>query len=652
MRKPSRPRIPLIDDRKTMWRKEAQFDSEYAAAKDQLNTAERNLSHMMDRDTACGLQAVRRIKQQQNLTGCYGTLAELITVEQHHTAVEVVAGASLFNYVVDTDDTATKLVEVLTKERSGRVTFIPLNKVSPKTANFPQAQDARPLMTLMKYDPLHEKAVQQVFGKAIIAQNLSVAAQYARTHGLTAVTPEGDRSDKKGALTGGFHDTKQSRLKASKLLVEARERFAKVQTEGSKTKKEIEKMDQRITKAVGEIQKFEQRRNQVQGNQRSLRQELRSKTEQRERKGTDLEAKEKQSKNIDTEVTRFSNQQTTFQDEIKSEFKKALTTAEETQLENLTKSVQQLRKEYSKLADAKAESEAKKMDLEVRLNVNLKPQLAALEGDDLDSEIGSTGNLQSRQRELDRLNKDYEVVQQRLDELDDLLESKANEVAQHEAQEAEFRKAQDELAKAIDRHQRRLEKSIQKKAALVASKQDLVESIRELGAVPDDMKKKFQKTKSEDIIKRLQKVKESLKKYTSVNKHAFEHYRKSQNQRAELDARRKELEKAKESIVSLVEVLDQRKDEAIERTFKQVSKAFTEVFAKLVPAGRGRLVIQRKMDQRNDDDESDDEAVANKKSVENYTGVGISVSFNSKHDDQQRIQQLSGGQKSKSCTLY
>jgi len=32
--------------------------------------------------------------------------------------------------------------------------------------------------------------------------------------------------------------------------------------------------------------------------------------------------------------------------------------------------------------------------------------------------------------------------------------------------------------------------------------------------------------------------------------------------------------------------------------------------------------------------------------VENYTGVGISVSFNSKHDEQQRIQQLSGGQKS------
>ena len=43
-------------------------------------------------------------------------------------------------------------------------------------------------------------------------------------------------------------------------------------------------------------------------------------------------------------------------------------------------------------------------------------------------------------------------------------------------------------------------------------------------------------------------------------------------------------------------MLDQRKDEAIERTFKQVSKFFEEVFEKLVPAGRGKLVMQKKID--------------------------------------------------------
>jgi hypothetical protein len=43
--------------------------------------------------------------------------------------------------------------------------------------------------------------------------------------------------------------------------------------------------------------------------------------------------------------------------------------------------------------------------------------------------------------------------------------------------------------------------------------------------------------------------------------------------------------------------LDQRKDEAIEHTFKQVSKYFEEVFEKLVPAGRGRLIMQKNIDE-------------------------------------------------------
>ena len=57
-------------------------------------------------------------------------------------------------------------------------------------------------------------------------------------------------------------------------------------------------------------------------------------------------------------------------------------------------------------------------------------------------------------------------------------------------------------------------------------------------------------------------------------------------------------------------------------------------------------MIQRKADRGNkkgNAEESEEEPTG----VESYTGVGISVSFNSKvMDEQQKIQQLSGGQKS------
>lgn len=142
-----------------------------------------------------------------------------------------------------------------------------------------------------------------------------------------------------------------------------------------------------------------------------------------------------------------------------------------------------------------------------------------------------------------------------------------------------------------------------------------------------------------------------LKKYVNVNKKAFEQYSNFTKQREALTKRRSELDTSQNSIRELINVLDQRKDEAIERTFKQVSKEFANVFERLVPAGRGRLIIQRKSDraaaataQVEGNEASDAEAARD--TVENYTGVGISVSFNSKHDEQQRIAQLSGGQKS------
>lgn len=47
-----------------------------------------------------------------------------------------------------------------------------------------------------------------------------------------------------------------------------------------------------------------------------------------------------------------------------------------------------------------------------------------------------------------------------------------------------------------------------------------------------------------------------------------------------------------QAISDLLTVLDQRKYEAIQLTFKQVSKNFHTVFEKLVPGGYGSLVMR------------------------------------------------------------
>ena len=49
-----------------------------------------------------------------------------------------------------------------------------------------------------------------------------------------------------------------------------------------------------------------------------------------------------------------------------------------------------------------------------------------------------------------------------------------------------------------------------------------------------------------------------------------------------------------QKIRELVSILDQRKDESIERTFKGVARHFREVFSELVQGGHGHLVMMKK----------------------------------------------------------
>ena len=102
-----------------------------------------------------------------------------------------------------------------------------------------------------------------------------------------------------------------------------------------------------------------------------------------------------------------------------------------------------------------------------------------------------------------------------------------------------------------------------------------------------------------------------------------------------------------QKIRELISVLDQRKDESIERTFKGVARHFREVFSELVQGGHGHLVMMRKKDGDADDDDNDEDGPREpdpEGRIEKYIGVKVKVSFTGKGETQS-MKQLSGGQK-------
>jgi structural maintenance of chromosome 3 (chondroitin sulfate proteoglycan 6) len=322
----------------------------------------------------------------------------------------------------------------------------------------------------------------------------------------------------------------------------------------------------------------------------------------------------------------------------------------------LTTAIQDLRKQVTGLSAKRSEPETRKVSLEAELRENLRPRLEELNAQAFDSTddmgVGSSsdGFLKEQQRELKRIAKSVDAVEKQIAEADANIEKFETQLQQFQRQKSDLETQQKQLAKAIEHRQMEMTKNMNKKGSLTRQLQEVNKRIRDLGILPDDAFEKYKKYDVERLAKRLPKVREELKKFAHVNKKAFEQYNNFTRQREGLKERRKDLDASHESIQKLIDHLDMKKDEAIERTFKQVSKEFATIFERLVPAGKGRLIIQRKSDrQLRDPNDSEEEDLS--KTVENYTGVGISVSFNSKHDEQQRIQQLSGGQKSKSNLL-
>lgn len=648
----------LQDRRKELRREEAKLGAVIENAQSELQKSERFLSQMMDRNTSRGLAAVRRIVRQHNIQGVYGTLAELFTPSNsdYQTAIEVTAGNSLFHYVVDTDETAARVLEIMQRENAGRVTFMPLNRLRPKPANFPNSSDAVPLIRKLNYDPRYEAAFQQVFGKTIVSPTLQVAAQYARSHGVGAITPEGDRADKKGALTGGYHDHRRSRLDGVRSVSKWRGDYDEQNEKLAQISRECETLDQHITRAISNLQKAEQKRQQSENNYGPLLAELRAKSNNLQKLRDQLEGKQRALSNIEATVQQLGRDSSNYDTELNSPFQKALSANEERDLERLGTEVQTLRRQVNELGVARSELEVRKTTIEVELRENLRQRLDQLRNEERDIGAGTAGGvgdtrLQERQRELKRADHTLSAATARLEQTDVDIDSVQSDLQKAEDGKAAKQKEQQDLAVQMHRHQKAIEKSASRRAMYVNQAQDVATKIRNLGVLPEAaFKTPYTNMKYDAALKRFHKVKEDLKKYGHVNKKAFEQYNQFTRQRESLEGRREELQTSQNSIVDLIETLDQRKDEAIERTFRQVSREFATIFERLVPAGRGSLKIQRKADGVTNDDESDDEegrVTRQRSSVENYSGVSIQVSFNSKHDEQQKIQQLSGGQKSK-----
>lgn len=102
------------------------------------------------------------------------------------------------------------------------------------------------------------------------------------------------------------------------------------------------------------------------------------------------------------------------------------------------------------------------------------------------------------------------------------------------------------MQQAIGREEKRLEENLLKRSLLQQKKEECNANIRDLGVLPDEAFEKYNNQRIEKLLRRLHRANEKLKKYSHVNKKAFEQYGRFTKQQEQLTKRKEELDKSGE----------------------------------------------------------------------------------------------------------
>lgn len=157
-----------------------------------------------------GTYATRLILSTE-LPGVCGIVAQLGQVApEFQLALEIAAGGRLGHIVVEDDGVAAAGIELLKRERAGRATFLPLNKIKPGRSLVPlQTSGAIDYaFNLVQFAPRYRAIFAHVFGNTVVFATLAEGRRCLGQYRM--VTLAGELLEASGAMTGGSRSSQQS----------------------------------------------------------------------------------------------------------------------------------------------------------------------------------------------------------------------------------------------------------------------------------------------------------------------------------------------------------------------------------------------------------------------------------------------------------
>ncbi|XP_067638240.1 structural maintenance of chromosomes protein 3 isoform X1 [Eurosta solidaginis] len=636
--------------RNELWRKETQMTQQLQTHKEELSKTDQALRSMAGKPILNGRDSVRKVLDNFFERGSpfadiaksyYGPVIENFSCDKTiYTAVEVTAGNRLFHHIVESDKVGTQILKEMNKLKlPGEVTFMPLNRLQVKIHDYPEDPDSIPMLSKLKYDEQHDKALRYIFGKTLICRNLERATELAKSTGLDCVTLDGDQVSSKGSLTGGYFNTSRSRLEIQKKRTEYTQQIRDFDKELSKLRNEIKQTENSINSVVSEMQKTETKQGKTKDIFEKLQGEIRLMKEELLRIEKYRSTKERSAAQCKASLEAMNSTKFGLEAELNQELLSSLSVQDQREIDQLNEDIRKLNQENKEAFTQRMQLEVVKNKLDNLLTNNLFRRrdelIQALQEISVEDRkrklLNCKNDVISTEKRIKKVNLDLEDIEKRVQEAVHLQKNLQNELEN-------WMRKEKEAEEKINEDSKKVEKWTSKEILLNQKLDECAEKIASLGALPQ-VDAVYSKMSLKSLFKELEKANQHLKKYNHVNKKALDQFLSFSEQKEKLYRRKEELDIGDQKIRELMKTLEMQKVEAIQFTFKQVAQNFTKVFKKLVPQGAGYLILKKK----NNEDEKDDQEVANSDA---FTGIGIRVSFTGVDAEMREMNQLSGGQKS------
>ncbi|KAL7538031.1 hypothetical protein ACHAXR_008232 [Thalassiosira sp. AJA248-18] len=668
-----RERTEMADSRKEQWRTLNEMSDKVAEAKESSRKSLYDMRKSMPRATSLGLDALKQIVVSERLTvgvQYFGLVMENFTLtdEKYQTAVEVAAQNSLFHIIVDTDATAARLMKRLEDEKLGRVTFLPLNQLQVDNARYPESTDVAPLMEqCISFDPAVRRAMEHVFARKLLARSVDVASTWSTRSNMDAITLDGDLCSRRGALTGGFVDLEKSRLRAHYTLKRAEETLRTLEEKHGTMKETSAEVDRQVSNVMGEVQRLEAKYANLDHMMGRIEDDVKKVEKLRDRHEKQVKQIEEDIPPMETQIASLVTQIEQLEEELGTELTSTLSEEEQMLLEELKAKQTRLDGEIEDHTSVLEDATVKRQRLTSLLEDNLimrRNELTESTSRSLRGKQGGTTNtasqaqmkeeLEQKRRDLEEATQTAEDVEKQLVEVKTIDENLRSEILKIKNNFDKLKSQDASYQKELEASHENQEKLLNKRSMCIQKREDYMRKIQELGSLPPAAElTAFTKKSIPSLMKKLADVNKKLKKYSHVNKKAYDQFVNFAEQRETLLKRREEIDEGGTKVKELIESLDRKKDEAINRTFRGVSAHFKDVFKELVPNGAGELIMRTSMDEAAEGTDSEGEEEGGKKKKANdpnnpdvslFRGVGIKVRF-SRSSENFLMSQLSGGQK-------